>query len=315
MTDYDHPWKEALDVYLDAFFALCYPSLYREIDWSVAPKMLDKELQQITPVSEQGPRTVDKLVEVRLLNGESEWLLIHLEVQSQATSDFARRMFVYFYRLLDKYDRRVLSLAVLGDDSPSWRPSAYRLETFDCRVEFEFPIVKLLDFEKEWEKLERSTNPIASIVLAHLATMRTVSEPDDRYIYKMELVRALYSRGLSADEVRQMFRLIDWMMDLPAAAQIRFRDELEQLEKEKNMPYVTSIERLAREEGVELGLKQGREQGLERGLTKGIVPGNIQLLEQLLAESETSKDDLRSQSLEQLQQRLDELQERQRSRG
>ncbi|MCA9221589.1 MAG: hypothetical protein KDA71_14760, partial [Planctomycetales bacterium] len=132
---------------------------------------------------------------------------------------------------------------------------------------------------------------------------------------KMELVRALYSRGLSADEVRQMFRLIDWMMDLPAAAQIRFRDELEQLEKEKNMPYVTSIERLAREEGVELGLKQGREQGLERGLTKGIVAGKIQLLEQLLGESETSQDDLRSQSLEQLQQRLDELQQRQRSRG
>jgi flagellar biosynthesis/type III secretory pathway protein FliH len=37
------------------------------------------------------------------------------------------------------------------------------------------------------------------------------------------------------------------------------------LEKEKVMPYVTTIERLGREEG----LKQGREEGLKQGLQLG----------------------------------------------
>ena len=105
MTEYDSPWKEALDRYFESFMALCFPVLWAHIDWSVPPKMLDKELQQIAPQSDVGQRTVDKLVEVRLLSGEIEWLLIHLEIQSQPAANFAERMFVYFYRIRDKYDR------------------------------------------------------------------------------------------------------------------------------------------------------------------------------------------------------------------
>jgi hypothetical protein len=31
-------------------------------------------------------------------------------------------MYVYNYRLFDRYDRPVVSLAVLADASPTWRP-------------------------------------------------------------------------------------------------------------------------------------------------------------------------------------------------
>lgn len=31
-------------------------------------------------------------------------------------------MFVYNYRIFDRYDRPVASLAVLADDDPGWRP-------------------------------------------------------------------------------------------------------------------------------------------------------------------------------------------------
>ena len=66
MTDYDSPWKEALDVYFQPFMALCFPQIYEKIDWSVPPRMLDKELMQIAPQSAKGRRSVDKLVEVKL---------------------------------------------------------------------------------------------------------------------------------------------------------------------------------------------------------------------------------------------------------
>ena len=39
------------------------------------------------------------------------------------------------------------------------------------------------------------------------------------------------------------------------------------------MPYITSVERLAKEEGLEEGLEKGREQGLEEGLEKGLEEG------------------------------------------
>ena len=102
MTEYDSPWKEILDKYFDHFMQLCFPDLYSAIDWRTPAKMLDKEFQQIAQDSETGQRTVDKLVEVRLLSGELEWLLVHLEIQSQSSEAFARRMFVYFYRVTDR---------------------------------------------------------------------------------------------------------------------------------------------------------------------------------------------------------------------
>ena len=151
MTDYDSPWKEALDVYIEAFLRLCFPILAAQIDWSVAPIMRDKELLQIAPQSELGSRTVDKLVEVKLLSGDVGWLLIHVEVQSQRDAEFARRMFVYFYRIRDKYNKQVVSLAVLGDGEPNWRPDRYQEAHFGCQFDFKFPIVKLLDYAQQIE--------------------------------------------------------------------------------------------------------------------------------------------------------------------
>jgi hypothetical protein len=42
MTDYDSPWKEALDLCFQPFMHFCFPALSEHIDWSVDPKMLDK---------------------------------------------------------------------------------------------------------------------------------------------------------------------------------------------------------------------------------------------------------------------------------
>lgn len=298
MTDYDSPWKEALDVYFEPFVLLCFPELGAAIDWSVAPIMLDKELLQIAPQSEVGSRTVDKLVEVKLLSGEVGWLLVHLEVQSQRDMDFARRMFVYFYRIRDKHDKRVVSLAVLGDGDPNWRPDRHQEVNFGCQLDFKFPIVKLLDYARQIEVLEQSTNPFAAIILAHLATMQTAHTPEDRCRWKLRLLRPLYQRGLSADEVRKLFRVLDWMIQLPDDIQLEFRQQLERYEQEHRMPYITSIERMA------------TEKGIEKGIEKGLLAGKIQILQRILSDSVESDEVLLAQTTEHLASKLAELEER-----
>ncbi len=47
MTDYDSPWKEALERYLPAFLEFFFPEAYREICWGAGYEFLDKELQQV----------------------------------------------------------------------------------------------------------------------------------------------------------------------------------------------------------------------------------------------------------------------------
>jgi flagellar biosynthesis/type III secretory pathway protein FliH len=67
--------------------------------------------------------------------------------------------------------------------------------------------------------------------------------------------------------------LIDWMMQLPPELENQFREEMTRLAEEKQMPYVTSLERLAREEGREEGRQEGLEEGVRKGLLEGIEVG------------------------------------------
>ena len=57
-------------------------------------------------------------------------------------------------------------------------------------------------------------------------------------------MRGLYERGFAADEVRELFRLIDWMMELPPPLDDLFWQEMDRLEEERRVPYVTSVERI-----------------------------------------------------------------------
>jgi hypothetical protein len=50
-------------------------------------------------------------------------------------------------------------------------------------------------------------------------------------------------------KVRRLFRLVDWFMRLPEPLAIEFRENLERFEGDQKMPYVTSVEQLAKAEG------------------------------------------------------------------
>ena len=207
--------------------------------------------------AEIGRRQADKLVKVWRGDGSEIWVLIHVEIQSQAQPNFAARMYVYNYRIFDLYQRSVVSLAVLADDRPKWRPNCYASELWGCHIDFQFPMVKLLDYQRNPTLLQESTNPFAILVAAHLTTQQTRQDPHSRYQGKLSLVKSLYRRGLSRQGIVELFRLIDWMMVLPEGAEIQFQQALREFEDENQMPYVTSIERLAREEGLSQGVSQG----------------------------------------------------------
>ena len=265
-TDLDTPWKEALDHFLRPFLAFFYPPIHADLDWQRGYESLDKELQQIAPEARTGRRLADKLFKVWGQDGQEAWLLIHIEVQGRPDHEFAERMFIYSYRIYDRYRRPVVSLAVLGDDRPSWRPDHFELNSWGSRIGIRFLPVKLLDFRDKADALERDANPFAAVVLAHLKGMETRKAPQRRWDWKICLIKGLYERGLKPEEIRQLFRLIDWMMQLPEELEKQFKVELHRFEEERRMPYVTGVERLAREEGREEGLQEGIREGIALGM-------------------------------------------------
>jgi hypothetical protein len=275
--EFDSPWKEALERYFSAFLAFFFPQAHDDIDWSRGYEFLDKELQQVARDAELGRRLVDKLVRVWRKPGEETWVLVHIEIQGQRDPEFARRMYVYNYRLFDRYARKVASLGVLADEQPGWRPQAFGYEMWGCEVGIRFPIVKLLDLADRLDELEESANPFAVVALAHLQTLATHDEPERRLEWKLRIVRGLYRRGYGREDVLELFRVIDWIMGLPEELIERFDDSLDELEREIQMPYITSIERKGiargREEGLALGRKEGLEEGRQEGRQEGLVLG------------------------------------------
>jgi hypothetical protein len=131
-----------------------------------------------------------------------------------------------------------------------------------CEVRFEFPSVKLLDFTKRWSELEQSHNRFAVVIMAHLKAKETTRDPNSRLQWKIQLVRFLFERGWTRQDILELFRLIDWLMVLPDELERKFDTDLAAFEQEKQMPYVTGFERRAIEKGLSQGLSQGQIEGL-----------------------------------------------------
>lgn len=269
--DYDSPWKEAIERCFAEFLAFYFPEVHTQIDWSQPVDFLEQELRSVVSDAEPDKCVVDKLVRVTRQGGQHEWVVVHLEIQSQQQTSFAERMFVYHYRLYERYRQPLASLAVLADDRLNWRPASFDYEVFGCRLGLRFPVAKLLDWSGSDAKLIDNQNPFAVITRAHLATRATRDDPAARERAKLGLVRDLFRIGLDRRRMVELFRVIDWILRLPKERELQFRKTLENVEEETTMRYVSSIERFAMEEGMEKGILQGVQQGQAKMLSRQLA--------------------------------------------
>jgi hypothetical protein len=266
---YDTPWKIALEHHFQDFMAFYFPQAHAKIDWMVPHEFLDKELQAITKHALVGTRHVDKLVKVQRLSGQEDRIFIHIEVQVAREKKFAQRMFTYHYRLFDRYQRPIASMALLGDNDPNWMPQEFGYEALGCEIGFRYPVAKLVSFAAQQAALESNTNPFALVTLAYLHTRATATDMDRRYQVKCSLIRMLFQHQWPREQIRQFFSIIDWMMTLPSELEAKLDEFVVELEEEQKMEYVTSIERvrLARikQEGKQEGRQEGRQEGKQEG--------------------------------------------------
>mgnify|MGYP000420304816 FL=1 len=269
--DYDSPWKEAVESYFPEFIEFYFPDASQQIDWARGHVFLDQELRAVVQDAELGKRFVDKLAKVALRDGSERWVYVHLEVQGSAQAEFAERMFVYNYRLYDRYRQPVASLAVLADSTANWRPNHFGFAVLGCEHELRFPAVKLLDYAAQQDQLYQNPNPFALVTLAHLLTQATRQDMNARFAAKWKLVQLLYQRGWDKQQVIDLFSVLDWMMRLPEQLKRSLWHNIEVLEEQEKMRYVTSVEQI----GIEKGLLQGMQQGMQRGLMQGRQEGRM----------------------------------------
>ncbi len=229
---------------------------------------MDKELQKVTRDAVITKRHVDKLAKVCRKSGEERWVMAHIDVQSQHEKQFPKRLFIYNYRIFDRYDQPVATFAIYADKSKKWKPNHHKIKLWGTKIRFDFATVKLLDYDIL--KLEASDNPFAVVVLAHLQTKATHNQVNARYKTKINLTKMLYERGYSKKKILSLYRYIDWMMALPSELEEKLTAEITKYEETNKMSYVTNAERIGYRRGVEKGLAEGRKAGREAGIEKGI---------------------------------------------
>jgi hypothetical protein len=290
MITADSPWKEVCERKLPLVFDLLYPRVHRALDWSRDYEALDQELRKFALASRAGGRIADRLIKA-FAKGSGDPRYFHLEVQGKKEQGFRRRIHLGNLRAEERFDAHVVSLVILTDKNPGWRPSCYvagqfpvesnpgeeqpqseqpgkrrkRRRYLDERT-LRFLTVKLIDFRGREAEREALENPMGLFVVAHLMALATRKDPEAREQGKLRLLRNLRTRKMDAEDARLWLACLDWFLQLPAEREVAIAQELERMDKEDNMPYLSFIER------------QAIEKGMEKGMEKGIAKGHLDTL-------------------------------------
>jgi len=142
----DTLWKGIIEDLFEDFLHYFYPDFAQnEVDFSQSFEFLDKELAKIILDSKEKNRTVDKLVKVFTKSRTEKWCLIHIEVQGYKDDTFEERMFEYFIRIRQKYNKNITVLAVYTDENPHYHPKGYVYQFLGTELAFKFNTFKLLE--------------------------------------------------------------------------------------------------------------------------------------------------------------------------
>ena len=281
----DTAWKLVLDRWFHEFLLFFYPNIASKINWVLPVEVLDQELLPLTTDAMVGKQLTDKLFKVHALDGQLCYIILHIEVQGDRETRFETRLFEYSYRLYDRYKCPILTLAVLTDDSPHWRPNHYQAEVWGYKTHhFDFYPVKLLDYQSQADQLLTADNPFAVIVSVHLSSQTTRTQPEQRFHIKFAIFKQLLKQGWGRDAIRSFYTFMDGVMRLPEELEIQYHHSIYQLEKVKGVDYITSAERFGIEKGMQQGMQQGMRNAAKRMMAQGSDNSFIQLITGLSSE-------------------------------
>ncbi len=90
---HDQLWKDVLWTFFEAFIRLFFPEVAEALDFSTA-QLVEGEV--FTDLSEGSLREPDVVVQVKRSDGETEIILVHVEVQAERRRDVPYRMWEYY---------------------------------------------------------------------------------------------------------------------------------------------------------------------------------------------------------------------------
>jgi predicted transposase YdaD len=291
----DSLWKAILEDVFDDFLRFFFENADELFDINRGFEFLDKELEQLFPTNPDdfSPRYVDKLVKVFTKTGIEQWVLVHIEVQGSTDKEFSHRMFQYFYRIYDRYQRPITAVAILTDKNKRFKPHFFEQTYLGTTLRYDFNAYKIL--EQNEERLVESNNPFAMVILTALVALKKGKISEDELLSeKIALARRLFEKEFSKDKIRAVMNFLKLY--------IRFRNTEKLIKFEQEITTLTNkstqtmgIEAFILDRAERIGEKRGIEKGIKKGIKEGIENQKYIFVKTLL--TETAFDDTKIATL------------------
>ena len=291
-ADGDSMWKTLMEVNFDEMLASILPELAAQVDHRRKTEFLDKEMKDLKALMGGTWQAPDLLARVPLKGGRDIWLVLHVEVQDKGGEDFPERMFYYHSLICFKYLKRkiyeeelvdaagdggrktakarrgvvdVVSLALLTAKRPKKEAGHYEHASFGNELRFVYPTVKL--WELDADRLEKSPNPFDLALLAAKRMIDSGRSDNKRIAFLKQLGGLLDDRGWTRERCLALYRFIEWI--LRPRSEEKLEEYKKWAQKEERKMYVTVVEKIGMEKGMEIGLEKGMEIGKGEGILLG----------------------------------------------
>jgi predicted transposase YdaD len=266
-------WKTIIEEVFAELLRFIYADADQVYDMDRGFEFLEKELAELNPQpdEEKDSRFADKLVKLYHKDGQEEVVLLHIEVQGDTTNreGFAERMYIYHYRIRDRYPGRLVSaLAIFtgldGDRMPGQFDYSYR----GTELTYKYPTLSVLQFSDE--ELVASPNPFAQVVIAARIRLKEgVISEDELLNIKLLAANRLQEKGFSEDLIRAIFTFLrNYVLFEEPETNRKFDDRFKAIDKLNIMNTVELLKMEGREEGIQIGLTKGKKEGRVEGKTE-----------------------------------------------
>jgi hypothetical protein len=240
-VDYDGLWKKLIYELFEEFVLFFLPDLFEEIDFTREPDFLQQELFKEIMDEKKGRNVADQIIKVYLKSGDEKWLLIHIEVQGESEPDFSKRMFRYYYRIFDKYNRDIVAIAIFTNTTQMPHSNSYQRTTHGTTISYTYNTYHFSDHNDE--ELILSNNPFAIAVLAGKYANKTKQNEQKRFRFKRKIFQLALEKYDMKNEgnrilLAALFYFIDYLLKIPDELTSKLRNEITLTKEEIDLMYL-----------------------------------------------------------------------------
>jgi hypothetical protein len=266
----DMLWTGVLDEVAEDLIKFFFPRARQLYDMKRGVEFLDKELPEIYPGSYKGlgTRYVDKLVKVYKRGRRSDYIIFHIEVQGKNQRSFNKRMFMYYYRVLDRYGGPVTGLSIFTGPLGRNVPGRYVCREQGSELSYKFNTLCVKDYDEE--VLVKSNNAFALVLLIAKSAFLKGEDAEEKLLRrKIFIANLLFQRELSESKTKAILLFLNSYIKLVPEKQHVFAGQLDQVTGKTNtMGMLEVIAEIREMEGLEKGQLQERTRVVKRLLAK-----------------------------------------------